>query len=91
MMDSTERVTMIKDRLNQSLNPASIDVIDDSHKHAGHASARGGGHFTVTVIADGFAGKSLIQRHRMIYDAIGDGMEKEIHALSINARTPDEI
>ena len=90
-MDNAERITMIKDRLNQSLNPVSIDVVDDSHKHVGHASARGGGHFTVTVVADGFAGKSLIQRHRMVYDAVGDGMEKEIHALSINARTPDEI
>jgi BolA protein len=90
MMNSEERITMIKDRLNQSLSPASIDIIDDSHKHAGHASAKGGGHFTITVVAQEFEGKSLIQRHRMVYDAIGDGMKSEIHALSIKAKTPEE-
>ena len=90
MMNSEERINMIKERLNLSLNPVTVDIIDDSHKHAGHASAKGGGHFTVTVVAEGFDGKSLIQRHRMVYEAIGDGMKSEIHALSIKAKTPNE-
>ena len=90
-MDNSARIQMIKDRLGVSLNPVNLEIIDDSHKHAGHASAKGGGHFTVTVVSDKFAGKSLVQRHRMVYDAIGDGMKSEIHALSIKAKTPEEI
>ena len=82
---------MIRSRLNDALNPVSVEVIDESHKHAGHEGAKsGGGHFIVNIVADSFRDKSLIQRHRMVYDALGDAMKTEIHALSINARTPDE-
>ena len=58
MMNSAERITMIKDRLNQSLNPASIDIIDDSHKHAGHASAKGGGHLLLLLLLTGLQVKA---------------------------------
>lgn len=61
-----------------------------SHKHAGHASAGGGGHFTVTIVADAFAGKSPIERHRMVHDALEDKMaDGTIHALSIRASAPE--
>lgn len=91
MSNNAQRVEAIRERLQQSLSPQSVEVIDESHKHVGHAGAKDGrGHFMVNVVADAFAEKSLIQRHRMVYEAMGSLMETDIHALSINARTPDE-
>lgn len=89
---TAERVAMINEKLTAALSPARLEIQDDSAKHAGHAGAKsGGGHFIVNIVSDAFAGKSLIQRHRMVYDAIGnDAMQTEIHALSINAKTPEE-
>ena len=89
---TAERVAMINDKLTAALSPTQLDIQDDSAKHAGHAGAKsGGGHFIVTIVSDAFAGKSLIQRHRMVYDAIGnEAMQTEIHALSITANTPEE-
>lgn len=91
MNRNEERAQAIRERLEQAIAPQSVEVIDESHKHVGHAGARDGrGHFVVNVVADAFADKSLIQRHRMVYDAMGTLMETDIHALSINARTPQE-
>lgn len=88
----SDRITMIRQRLSDHLAPSSLEIIDDSHKHIGHAGAAGGGgHFTVNIVAEAFAGKSLIQRHRAIYDALGDAMQSDIHALSIKAYTPSEL
>ena len=87
-----DRIAMIRDRLTAGLSPATLEITDDSHKHVGHAgAASGGGHFTVTIVAEAFTNKSLIQRHRLIYETLGDAMESEIHALSIKARTPSEV
>jgi len=88
---SVDRVALIRSRLNETFSPQSLNIIDESAKHAGHASAGGGGHFIVEIVADAFHDKTLIQRHRMVYDALGDAMRKnEIHALSIKASTPAE-
>jgi len=87
---TAERVAMIEKRLTEVFSPQSLNIVDESHKHAGHASAGGAGHFAVEIIADAFAGKTLIQRHRLIYDALDDAMNTEIHALSIKASTPAE-
>jgi len=87
---TAKRVTMIQERLTEVFAPRSLEIIDESHKHAGHASAGGAGHFVVEIVAEAFAGKNLIQRHRLVYDALGDAMNTEIHALSIKASTPDE-
>jgi BolA protein len=88
---SEERMTKLRQRLQQGLQPESLDIIDESAKHAGHAgAASGGGHFIVDIVSAAFQGKSLIQRHRLVYEAAGDMMQQEIHALSINARTPEE-
>lgn len=88
---SAERMDMIRNRINEALSPESVEVIDESHKHVGHEGAKsGGGHFIVNIISDAFEGKNLVERHRMVYEAMGDAMQKEIHALSISARTPDE-
>lgn len=89
MIDNSERIHRIKQLLSDALNPQSIEVIDESHKHAGHAGAKTGmGHFEVHIVAEAFADKSLLQKHRMVYDALGDMMQKDIHALSIKASTP---
>ena len=86
-----DRVAAIRERLTAAFAPQQLEIVDDSHKHAGHAGARGGGHFTVTVVADAFAGKGLVERHRMIYAALSELMQQnEVHALSIQARTPEE-
>ena len=86
-----DRIAEIKSRLEYALSPTHIDIIDESHMHAGHAgAASGAGHFSITVISDKFTGKSAIQRHRMVYLAVDDLMQTEIHALSINALAPND-
>ena len=87
---SAERIAMIRERLTEVFSPLTLNIIDESAKHAGHASAGGAGHFVVEIVSDSFAGNSLIQRHRQVYDALGDLMHSEIHALSIKASTPAE-
>lgn len=90
MSQNSDRIAMIRERLEATFHPAQLEIIDESHKHAGHAGARGGGHFIVHIIADAFAGKSPIQCHRMVYDAMGELMQSEVHALSIRAEAPSE-
>ena len=85
------RVEMIREKLTAALAPTQLEIQDDSAKHAGHEGARGGGgHFNVQIVSAEFSGKSLVERHRMVYGALGDAMQSEIHALSIQAKTPDE-
>ena len=83
------------DRIEQKLavlTPDSVELIDDSEKHAGHAGAKGGGgHFELIIVSAQFEGKSSQVRHRMVHAALGEMLEREIHALSIKAYTPDEI
>ncbi len=87
---SSERVEMIRQRLTEAFDPVRLEIIDDSHKHAGHAAAGGAGHFTVRIVAGAFGGKSLIERHRLVYGAVEDLMQTHIHALSIEAKSPQE-
>jgi BolA protein len=88
----SERIAQIRARLTQALQPESLEIIDESAKHAGHAgAATGGGHFIVHIVAAAFQDKPLIQRHRLVYDALGDMMQHDIHALSIQAATPGEF
>lgn len=84
------RVEAIREKLTTAFEPLKLDIVDESHKHAGHASAGGAGHFAVHLVSGNFAGKSPIERHRMVYTAVGDLMHSEIHALSIRAETPEE-
>ncbi|KVE31084.1 BolA family transcriptional regulator [Burkholderia sp. TSV86] len=85
-----ERIALIEARLATALAPESIDVRDDSARHAGHAGAAAGGHYTVTIVAAAFEGRSRIARHRLVYDALADAMQRGIHALAIVAYTPEE-
>ncbi len=88
----TDRINLIKQKLTTALEVSHIEIIDDSHKHAGHVGARdGGGHFNLNIVSSEFKDKSLIQRHRIVYAAVDQLMNTEIHALSINAQTPEEF
>jgi BolA family transcriptional regulator, general stress-responsive regulator len=83
-------IDQIRSRL-ASLAPSVLELEDDSALHAGHAGARsGGGHYRLTIVAAAFAGKNTVARHRMIYAALDDMMRKDIHALAIQARSPEE-
>ena len=85
------RVERIRAALDAALAPVSLDVRDDSARHAGHEGARDGrGHFDVDIVSDAFAGLAPLARHRRVYAALGDMMTTDIHALSIRARTPAE-
>jgi BolA protein len=82
---------VIRQTLEQTFKPEVLEIIDHSAAHAGHAGNRqGGGHYHVTIVAEAFEGKSLVQRHQLIYQALGDLMKDAIHALSINALPPSE-
>ena len=86
-----QRPAAIRAMLESALAPDSLDVIDDSHRHAGHAGACDGrGHFKVNIVSRAFAGLAPLARHRKVYAALGPLMQSDIHALSIQARTPDE-
>lgn len=86
---SATRLDRIRDCLRDRFAPTFIEVIDDSHLHAGHAGARDGkGHFRLRIVAPAFAGMSPLQRHRLIFDSLADLMTQDIHALSIEASAP---
>lgn len=86
-----DRAERIQRLLRANLAALDIEIVDESHLHAGHAGAREGkGHFRVRVVAEAFAGLRPLQRHQLIYRALGDMMQTDIHALSIAALTPRE-
>lgn len=81
----------IRQRLEAAFPGARIEITDDSHQHAGHAGARdGAGHFSVRLVSSAFAGLRTVARHRLVYDCLRDWMPQRIHALAIDARTPEE-
>ncbi|UXI70702.1 BolA family protein [Tahibacter amnicola] len=81
----------MRERIESALQPQVFDLIDESHKHIGHEGARDGrGHYKVRIVSVAFTGKAPLARHRLVYEALGDMMQTDIHALSIEARTPDE-
>lgn len=78
------RIEAIRQRLVAALTPTLLEIVDDSHRHARHAGARDGrGHFIVHIASPAFQGLSPVARHRAVYDALGDLMQTDIHALSI--------
>jgi len=85
-----ERRERIEAKLRERLEAAHVEVIDESHLHAGHAgAASGAGHFRTLVVSERFAGLGPVQAQRLVYDALSDEMGAEIHALSIRTLTPD--
>jgi BolA protein len=88
-MNRATREERLRQRLIAEFRPLQLSVEDESHLHAGHAGAAGGAsHFRVRIVAEAFRGKPPVARHRMIYAALGDLMESEIHALAIDASPP---
>jgi BolA protein len=88
---TAERVALIRTRLEAALQPDELEVVDDSQRHAGHAGARDGrGHFQVRILSRRFAGKKTVERHRMVYAALGSLMQTDIHALGLVALSPDD-
>ncbi len=89
---STERLEKIRTCLTRELQPEHLQIDDESHLHVGHAGAKDGrGHFFVQVVSAGFAGIRPLQRHRMVYQALGELMQTDIHALRIEAYAEDEF
>lgn len=91
-MNPLERKKEITRRLNEAFEPETLGVEDESHLHEGHEGAKDGrGHFRVLIITDAFEGKTMIERHRMIYRALDEMMRLDIHALAIDAWSPSEL
>jgi BolA protein len=86
---TAEVAAQIRERLEAALRPSRLDVRDDSHLHAGHAGAREGGHYHVTIAAEAFRGRAALGRHRLVYEALTELLPGRIHALSIDASLPD--
>jgi BolA protein len=88
---TAERVALIRSKLEAALDPEELDVVDDSRRHAGHAGARDGrGHFQIRILSRRFTGKRTVERHRMVYAALGALMQTDIHALGLVALSPDD-
>jgi BolA protein len=85
------RIARMRELLTAEFTPVQLDLVDESHQHAGHAGARDGrGHFRVRIVAAAFAGLSPVKRHQRVYAALGTMMQTDIHALALETRTPDE-
>jgi BolA protein len=82
----------IKTKLNAAFAPSGLEVVNESHRHAGHASSPGTGesHFRVRIVAEAFAGKSRLARHRMVNGALAEELKGKIHALTVTALAPEE-
>jgi BolA protein len=81
----------IRERLS-ALEPLSVELLDESGRHVGHAgAAAGGSHFRLVIVSPRFAGAGTLERHRMVYAALAPLMQREIHALAIQAFAPDEL
>jgi BolA protein len=89
--DESPTISLMRARL-RALEPEAIEIYDESAQHAGHAGAQaGGGHYVLLVVSRRFAGQSRVARHRLVYAALGDLMQTQIHALAITAYTPEEL
>lgn len=88
---TVERIALIRTRLEAAFEPVELDIVDDSRRHAGHAGARDGrGHFQVRILSHRFTGKRTVERHRMVYAALGSLMQTDIHALGLVALSPED-
>ena len=86
----SSRVVRIRAVLQAELRPTRLEIRDDSAAHAGHVGGGGMGHFRVRIVSEAFSGKSLVERHRMVHDALAKLLETDVHALSLVTKAPDE-
>lgn len=90
-MNNEQRIEEMRRRIEASLKVSRLEIVDDSHRHAGHPGARDGrGHFVARVVSDDFSGQAALARHRMVFAAVGDMMQTDVHALNITALTVAE-
>jgi BolA family transcriptional regulator, general stress-responsive regulator len=89
MHEPKNRLDLIRHALNQTLHPTTLTVQDDSDSHSTHSGRGQGGHFSVKIVSNAFQGKTAVQRHQMVYEALGDLMKTDIHAVQIDAKAPD--
>jgi len=90
-MNPEHRLAEIRRRLESAFQPEELEVVDEGHLHIGHEGARDGrGHFRLHIVSDRFSGQGMVRRHRLVYEAMGELMQTDIHALAIEARAPDE-
>jgi len=82
----------LRAKLTAALKPALLEIVDESHLHAGHAGARAEGetHFRVVIVSDAFAGKSRVARQRLVYEIVAEELRTRVHALALTTRTPEE-
>ena len=86
-----ETATRIESILRRRFRPLHLELRDDSAKHVGHAGATsGGGHYHVRIVSELFRGKSRLEQHRLVNDALADLVGREVHALALETRTPEE-
>lgn len=86
-----DRRDQLEAALREAFRPVALEIEDESHRHRGHAGAADGrSHFRVRVVSERFAGRSRVQRHRMVYEALGDQLQTDIHALALETHTPEE-
>ena len=85
----TETMALLHERLKR-LSPQSLEIIDESALHAGHAGTRNGGHYRLYIVSPAFAGKTTLARHRLVHETLGELMHGRIHALGITALAPEE-
>jgi len=91
-MSATPKASLaeIERRLRAALDPIELQLQDDSAQHAGHAGAREGGHYSVSIVSASFTGLNKVARHRLVYHSLGELMQQGIHALAVQARAPGE-
>jgi BolA family transcriptional regulator, general stress-responsive regulator len=85
------RVERIRALVQDRLQPLRLEIRDDSAAHAGHAGGGGKGHFRLVIVAPCFSGRTLVQRHRLVHDALAELLVEEIHALALVTKAPEEV
>ena len=87
----SSRVERIRTVVQDALHPVLLEIRDDSAAHIGHAGGGGKGHFKLVIVSELFSGKSLLQRHRLVHDALAALMDSDIHALVLSTRAPEDV
>ena len=85
------RVDRIRAVVQDALRPVTLEIRDDSAAHVGHVGGGGKGHFRLLIVSDAFTGKTLMQRHRLVHEALAMLIETDIHALVLSTRSPNEV
>ena len=91
MASVSERIAQIRTLVEERLQPSELELLDESDRHIGHAGAGSGGHFRLRIVSIAFSGLPLVQRHRLVHDALAPLFGAEIHALALETTAPDEL